>query len=252
MKKILIIENEEVSAQRLERLILNIRGNYSIMEVMSSIKKSVEWFTKNELPDLVFMDIQLSDGLSFEIFNLVDVSCPVIFTTAYDEFALKAFKYNSIDYLLKPIQKEELESSISKYESLNATSNTQNIDLFKNLLKYVEVKNYRKRFLITFRDGYKQINVTSICFIFSELGSTYIISYDGKKDLIPQTLDMLEDQLDPKEFFRANRQFIIHINSIIKVDNYFNSKLKLRIKNCQNDVIVSRLKSSSFKNWLDF
>lgn len=252
MKKILIIENEEANAQRLQRMIFNIRENYTIVKVVSSIKEAVDWFMKNDSPDLVFMDIQLSDGLSFEIFNLVEVPCPVIFTTAYDEYALKAFKFNSVDYLLKPIQKDELESSISKYELLNESSKVEDMGLIKNLLKYVEAKEYRKRFLVTYRDSFKQINVSSICFFFSELGATYAISYDGKKDLIPQTLDLLENQLDPKEFFRANRQYIIHIDSILKVHNHFNSKLKLDIKLCKDGVIISRLKSTSFKNWLDY
>lgn len=252
MKKILIIENEEANAQRLQRIVLSIRTNYNIIEVLSSIKKSVEWLSQNDPPDLVFMDIQLADGISFEIFNLVEITCPVIFTTAYDEYALKAFKYNSVDYLLKPIQKDELESSIVKFELLNESSKMQDIGLIKNLLKYVEAKEYRKRFLVAYRDSFKQINVSSVCYFFSEFGSTYAISYDGNKDLVPQTLDLLDEQLDSKEFFRANRQYIIHINSILKVHNHFNSKLKLDIKLCKDEVIISRLKATSFKNWLDY
>lgn len=252
IKKILIIENEEANAQRLQRIILNVRQNYHIEEVIGSIKKSVEWLSVNEAPDLIFMDIQLSDGLSFEIFNLVEVLCPVIFTTAYDEYALKAFKFNSVDYLLKPIQKDELEASVAKFESLNESSKIKDIGLIKNLIKYVEIKEYRKRFLVTYRDSFKQINVSSVCFFFSELGATYLVSYDGKKDLIPQTLDLLENQLDPKEFFRANRQYIVHINAITKVHTHFNSKLKLELKLCSEQIIVSRLKATSLKNWLDY
>jgi two-component system, LytTR family, response regulator LytT len=250
-KKILIIEDEEANAQRLVRIILNLRPNYRILEIVSSIKKSVEWLSNNNAPDLIFMDIQLSDGVSFEIFNLAEVLCPVIFTTAYDEYALKAFKYNSIDYLLKPVEKEELENAIIKFERLATPSLKQN-NLIKNLIDFIDKKEYRKRFLVQYRDGFKQVNVDSVSFFFSELGSTFAISYDGEKNQIPQSLELLEQQLDPKQFFRANRQYIIHINSIKQVHTYFNSKLKLDLKKCNHKVIVSRLKASSFKDWMDY
>jgi len=251
IKKIVIIEDEEANAQRLQRIILDIRPSYKIVEVLSSIKKSVEWLSNNEPPDLLFMDIRISDGVSFEIFNLIEVQCPVVFTTAYDEYAVKAFKYNSVDYLLKPVEKEELENAILKFEGQKNSNVTQNT-LMKNLMDFIDKKEYRARFLVPYRDGFKQINVDSIAYFFSELGSTYAISYDFEKNLIPQTLETLEEQLDPKQFFRANRQYIIHINSNNQVHNYFNSKLKLDLKNSKEEVFVSRLKANAFKEWLDY
>lgn len=249
--RILIIEDEEANSNRLRRLILGLRSNYQIIQVLTSIEKSVDWLAKNNHPDLLFMDIQLSDGVSFEIFNLIEITCPVIFTTAYDEFALKAFKYNSIDYLLKPVEKEELEVAMIKFEN-HYYSNEGQISISKKIIEMMDKKDYRKRFLVSYRDGFKQVDVDSISYFYSEFGSTFAISFDGEKNLIPHTLESLEEQLDTKEFFRANRQYIININSIIQVHNYFNSKLKLEIKQCKDEIYISRLKAPIFKEWLDY
>jgi DNA-binding LytR/AlgR family response regulator len=250
MKGVLIIEDEEVNAHRLQRLLMKVRPDFEVQGVIGSIAKSVEWLSKNALPDLIFMDIRLSDGASFEIFNLTEIKCPVIFTTAYDEYAVKAFKYNSIDYLLKPVEKEELNAAIIKFENLTQQSHSQ--EALKNLLEYINKKEYRSRFLIPYRDSYKQINVKDIAFFCSDDGTTFAISFNGEKNTISQTLETLEEELDPKQFFRANRQYIIHINSILKVHHYFNSKLKLEIKHSKEGVVVSRLKATSLKNWLDY
>ncbi len=251
IKKIVIIEDEEANANRLQRMISNIRGNYQILEIFPSIKKSVAWLLHNDHPDLLFLDVQLSDGVSFEIFNLTEVKCPVIFTTAYDEYALKAFKYNSIDYLLKPVEKDELEHAIIKFENLKKSNVEQNA-LLKQLIASIDKKEYRTRFLVTFRDGFKQINVDSISYFFSEFGSTYAVSFDGEKNPISHTLESLEEELNQKQFFRANRQYIVNIQSINQVSNYFNSKLKLDLKQSKNAIYVSRLKATSFKEWLGY
>lgn len=250
IKTIVIIEDEEANSDRLKRMILNLRSNYQIKEILCSINKSVDWFLSNEHPDLLFLDIQLSDGVSFELFNLIELNCPVIFTTAYDEFALKAFKFNSIDYLLKPVQKDELEFAINKFESLENSDSEKN-EALKKLLNFIDKKEFRTRFLVSYRDGFKQINVDSISYFFSEFGTTYAVSFDGEKNLIDHTLESLEEQLDQKIFFRANRQYIVSINSISQVHNYFNSKLKVDLKQLKNEVIISRLKATSFKEWLD-
>lgn len=251
MKKVLIIEDEEASAQRLQRMVLQVKPKYEMLEILGSIKKSAEWFRHNNQPDLLFMDIQLSDGASFELFNLVEITCPVIFTTAYDEHALKSFRYNTIDYLLKPVEIEELERALIKFEAANISHQAQRA-LMRNLKGLIGRNEYRTRFLVPYRDQFRQIHIEAISYFFSERGNTFIVSYDGEKSLITQTLDSLEEQLDPKLFFRANRQYIVHINAIVKVHTYFNSKLKLELKQGAEGVIVSRLKASQLKNWLDY
>lgn len=249
-RKVLIIEDESVNAQRLQRLLQKIRPDYEVLSVLESIEDSIKWLLTNENPDFVFMDIRLSDGESFEIFNHTNLTCPIIFTTAYDEYAVQAFKYNSIDYLLKPIDQEELEQAVKKFEKLK--NNNLQPEAIKNLLSYIEKKEYRTRFLIPYRDSYKQLNVEDIAYFYSELGAPYAMSFNGDKNTVSQSLKNLEEQLNPKHFFRANRQYIIHIDSIINVHNYFNSKLKLDIKQCKDGVVVSRLKATPFKSWLDY
>jgi len=252
IKKILIIEDEEANADRLQRFLLKIRPAMEVLDVLDSVKKSIAWLSENESPDLIIMDIRLADGLCFEIFQQADVKSPVIFTTAYDEYAIKAFKYNSIDYLLKPVDKDELEAAINKFEQLSTQSFDQQL-LIEHLLTAMQPKAFRTRFLIPYRDGYQRINAGDVAFFYSQVGINYAHLFNGETVIIPQTLETLEQQLDPAVFFRANRQYIVHINSIEKVHNYFNSKLKLEIKNCTDpDVIVSRTKAPLFKAWLDY
>ncbi|WP_316741335.1 LytTR family DNA-binding domain-containing protein [Pedobacter antarcticus] len=252
MKKILILEDEKPNSDRIQRLMLKIRPNIEIVGVLTSIKKTVDWLSENECPDLIIMDIQLADGISFEVFNLADVTCPVIFTTAYDEYAIKAFKYNSIDYLLKPIEKEQLEAAIVKFEKSVQQSNLQ-YPLVEELIAQIQPKDYRSRFLLPYRDGYKKVNVEDIAFFYSQLNISYAVLFNGEQNIVPQTLETLEQELDPKNFFRVNRQYIVHVSSIEKVHNFFNGKLKLKVKNCADDeVIVSRTKAPLFKMWLDY
>lgn len=252
IKKILIVEDEEANADRIRRFLLKIRPAMEVMDVLDSVKKTIVWLSENDTPDLIIMDIRLADGLCFEIFHQTDVKSPVIFTTAYDEYAIKAFKYNSVDYLLKPVDKEELEAAINKYEHLSKPGFDQQL-LIENLLTAIQPKAYRTRFLIPYRDSYKKINVGEVAFFYSQVGINYANLFNGETVIIPQTLETLEQQLDPAVFFRANRQYIVHIDSIEKVHNYFNSKLKLEIKNCTDpDVIVSRTKAPLFKAWLDY
>lgn len=252
MKRILILEDEKPNSDRIQRLMLKIRPNIEIVGVLTSIKKTVDWLAENDCPDLIIMDIQLADGISFEIFNLADVTCPVIFTTAYDEYAIKAFKYNSIDYLLKPIEKEQLEAAIVKFEKSVQQSNLQ-YPLVEELIAQIQPKDYRSRFLLPYRDGYKKVNVEDIAFFYSQLNISYAVLFNGEQNIVPQTLETLEQELDPKNFFRVNRQYILHVSSIEKVHNFFNGKLKLKVKNCADEeVIVSRTKAPLFKTWLDY
>jgi two-component system response regulator LytT len=252
IKKILILEDEQPNSDRIQRLMLSIRPDIEITGVLPSVKKTVEWLSKNETPDLILMDIQLADGVSFDVFDLADVKCPVIFTTAYDEYAVKAFKYNSIDYLLKPVEKEELEAAILKFEN-SIQKSYQQSPLIEELLSYMQPKEYRTRFFLPYRDGYRKINVEDIAFFNAHLNITYANLMNGEKMVVPQTMETLEKELEPKNFFRANRQYILHVNAIEKVHNFFNGKLKLKIKNQEEEeVIISRAKAPLFKTWLDY
>lgn len=251
LAKVLIIEDEKANSDRLARLLSKIRPSYTVLDAIPSIKKSVAWFELNAVPDLVFMDIRLSDGISFEIFNRTDLACPVIFTTAYDEYAVQAFKYNSIDYLLKPIELTDLEMALAKYER-SALPSFQQDPLLKNLVDYMDQKIYRKRFLIPYRDEFRRISTDDIAYFFSQDGVSSACLFNGESYVITQPLDSLEQQLDPAQFFRANRQYIVSMNAVDKVHNYFNAKLKLEIRNCQDGVIVSRVKAPLLREWLDY
>ena len=251
IQKVLIIEDEKPNADRLERLIKSIRPSAQIVEVLDCICESVEWFETHEMPDVVMMDIRLSDGLSFEIFEKTSISCPIIFTTAYDEYAVKAFKYNSIDYLLKPVELDELERAFQKLES---TSSVPEPASLANLLNYFQPKDFRTRFLLPYRDGYKSLQINDISYFYSKLKITRAKLHNGTEEIIPLTMEELEEQLNPKDFFRANRQFIIHVDAIEQIHNYFNGKLKIDLKKSPEDMelIVSREKASLLKAWLDF
>jgi two-component system response regulator LytT len=252
VKKILILEDEKLNSDRIRRLMLEIRPDAEILDVLTSVKKAVDWLSENDSPDLIMMDIQLADGVSFEIFNLADVKCPVIFTTAYDEYAVKAFKYNSIDYLLKPIDKDELEAAIEKFENSVQRSYQQH-PLIDELLAHIQPKSYRTRFFLPYRDGYKKISIEDIAFFYSRMNMSYACLFNGEEIVVPQKLETLEQELEPKNFFRVNRQYIVHVNSIEKVHNFFNSKLKLKLKNCTDEeIIISRTKAPLFKTWLDY
>ncbi|PUB34896.1 LytTR family two component transcriptional regulator [Elizabethkingia sp. YR214] len=251
---ILIIEDERPNAERLTRLIQDIKPQAKILSVLESVSESVEWLESNDKPDLIMMDIKLSDGLSFEIFDktqLVDV--PIIFTTAYDEYAIKAFKQYSIDYLLKPVDKEELSIAFEKYDQLDILVNKAINPSIEKLLDEFRPKSYRTRFLLSYRDGFKTVMVSDVLYFYSEQKITKARLADNTDEIIPHTMDELEQQLDPKLFFRANRQFIICINAVEHVYNYFNNKLKVAMKkNNDVEIIISRDKAPLLKNWMGY
>lgn len=252
INKILIVEDERPNADRLKRLLLKLRPHIEILSVEDSITSTVNWLENNVVPDVIMMDIRLADGLSFEIFNKHEVKSAVIFTTAYDEYAVQAFKYNSIDYLLKPIEEEELDAALKRYETFMEAVPVVG-SAIEGLLNYIQPKDYRKRFLIVHRDGYKTVLAEDILYFYTELGISKAMLNTGVVENIPQTLEELEKQLDPKFFFRANRQFIIHIDSVKQIFNHFNGKLKLELrKQPSMEVIVSREKASVFKSWMDY
>ncbi len=249
--KILIVEDESINASRLKRLLEELEPNCEILGIIDTVVDTVEWLKSNPCPDLITMDIRLADGLSFAIFDEINITCPVIFTTAYDEYAIRAFKVNSIDYLMKPIEKTELEFALTKFKSLNKneTSVTNIAGILKEL---IEKPVFRMRFLVTYRDGYKSVDVSDIDFIYSEFKTSNLFLKSGVVISIPQTMEELEQELDPNIFFRANRQFFIRAESIKSISNYFNAKLKIQLKlDPEREVIISREKTPFFKQWMD-
>ncbi len=250
--KILIIEDEKHNASRLQRLLTDISSEFEIVGVLETVRESVYWLEKRPAPDVVLMDIRLSDGLSFDIFDKVDVVSPVIFTTSYDEYAVRAFKVNSIDYLLKPIEKEELEAALEKVD-IERKKSVPSLEL-EQLLHIFKEKSpvFRKRFLLPRANGYKTLTVGEIGYIFTEQKITNLVTRDGNSEILGQTMDELEDELDPDVFFRANRQFIIHIDNVCMIQNDINGKLKVVLKHDNMiEIIVSREKAPLLKKWLD-
>lgn len=246
---ILIIEDERPNSDRLQRLISNIFPEASI-KVLESVGDSVIWLNTNEHPDVILLDVRLSDGLCFEIFEQVKVNSPIIFTTAYDEYAIKAFKVNSVDYLLKPIEPDELKVAFEKLESIPLKQKQIPLD---SLIQYLKPTEFRTRFLLSHKDGFKTVLVSDIAYFYSELKITRAKLQNGTEETISITLEELEQQLNPKLFFRANRQFIIHIDAIQYVNNYFNGKLKIVLKkDSKIEIVVSRDKATLLKKWLDF
>ena len=245
---ILIVEDEKHNALRLQQLVKEISDAYCIVGTVSSVEETVFWIKKNARPDVALMDIRLSDGLSFDVFQQITVDFPVIFTTAYDEYAIRAFKVNSLDYLLKPIQKEELAIALKR---TNLTISHPNIEQLLELINS-KAKIYRKRFLLPAYDGFKTINTDDIAFVYFEYKSTRLMLKSGQEEMVSYSLDDLEEDLNPDDFFRANRQFIIHINSIERILNSFNGKLKVVLKkHPEKEVLVSKEKAMKFKEWLN-
>lgn len=254
--KVVIIEDEQHNCKMLIGMIKDIRPEWEIVKSLESVKQSVEWFSNNEHPDLIFMDIQLTDGICFSIFEKVNVESMIIFTTAYDEYAVQAFKVNSIDYLLKPIKEEDLKMAILKFESLVKNSNYKINEKpdYETLLRALKSgeNNYRKRFLISGSTSFFKIETKDIAYFYTENRVTFVVLFDAKEHIIDLTMEKLEDQLDPEMFFRANRSQIINIESIQKFESYFGGKLSVRLVNPFKDsVLISRLKATEFKNWLD-
>ncbi len=251
--KILIIEDEKPSARRLQRMLEKLDLN--VETLLYSVSESVQWFKENPHPDLIFLDIQLSDGLSFEIFDQVTIQSAVIFTTAFDEYALQAFKLNSIDYLLKPIDAEELETAITKYKTRQPKPEniTLHFDDIKKLLsKDTTQKTYKQRFTTKIGQHIKMIPTEEIGCFFSENKGTYAHTFEGRNYLLDSSLEKLQEELDPKLFFRINRKFYVNINAIQDIISYTNSRLRLKLKNYnEQDVIVARERVKDFKLWLE-
>jgi DNA-binding LytR/AlgR family response regulator len=250
---VLIIEDEIQAARRLENLINELLPQAIISGRMDSVKSAVKWFNNNAHPDLIFMDIQLGDGLSFEIFEMTTISAPVIFTTAYDEYALKAFKVNSIDYILKPVDKDELRGALEKFNALKLNSISK-VDFSNSITQVMELltKKYKERFVIKVGEHLRTIEVKDILYFFSSEKATFCSTREGRSHILDFTLDQLELMVNPEEFFRINRKYLVGTAAIQDIISHTNSRLKLILKGCPDqDIIVSRERVQEFKHWLD-
>jgi DNA-binding LytR/AlgR family response regulator len=249
--KVLIIEDEKPAADKLTRMLKEKFEDIIILDTLETVESSVNWFLNNPAPDLIFMDIQLNDGISFEIFDSVKISAPIIFTTAYDEYAIRAFKVNSIDYLLKPIEVSALVKSIEKFRDLYPAGKTDDkkIDILYNQL----VKKYKTRFFIKFGSHCKSIMTEDIKYFFIVERSTFMKTFQGKIFDMDYSLDQLEKMLDPEKFYRINRKFIINLSAITDIITWSSSRLKIKMADEEenHDMVVSREKVSEFKKWLD-
>ncbi len=249
----LIIEDEPLAVDRLRQLLLQADPAIQVAGVTDSVEASVAWLQSNPKPDLILMDIELSDGQSFGIFDQVQVSTPVIFTTSYDEYAIRAFKVNSIDYLLKPIKLEYLQAALEKLKSMShhlPSSTSVAIEQLIRQLRQPE-KEYRERFLVKSGQRYFSIEVDDIAYFFYHNRVTFLKTWKKEVYYIDYILDELEEMLSPKVFFRANRQFLLHIKCVKDIHTYFNNKLKLTLQPAiEEDVLVSRERAADFKNWM--
>mgnify|MGYP003582305460 CR=1 FL=1 len=247
----IIIEDEKPAARLLQRKLEKLNIQVGVM--LHSVEEAIDWFSNNEHPELIFLDIQLSDGLSFEIFEKIEIKSAVIFTTAYDEYALRAFKLNSIDYLLKPIDEDDLEIAVSKFKARLPKQETVQLDFeqIKKMLSNPFEKNHKKRFTVKIGQHLKVIATDEIECFFSENKGTYLHTFDNRNYLMECTLELLEQELDPADFFRISRKFIIPLKAIKEIVVYSNSRLKVILPSYKEDeVIVSREKVSDFKNWI--
>ncbi|MGC1631999.1 MAG: LytTR family DNA-binding domain-containing protein [Gelidibacter sp.] len=249
---VIIIEDEKPSARRLQRMLANLEIEAETM--LHSVEESVAWFSENTHPDLIFLDIQLSDGLSFEIFEVLEINSAVIFTTAYDEYALQAFKLNSIDYLLKPIDDDDLAKAVAKYKSRIPTQKPALIDFdqIRSMLVNPLDRNYKKRFSIKVGQHLKLVAIEDIECFYSENKGTYLYTSDGRSYLLDVTLEQLEPDLEPAKFFRISRKFYVNIDAIKDMISYTNSRLQIKLNSYKDqDVIVARERVKEFKDWLE-
>lgn len=249
---ILIIEDEEPAYKRLQKMLKDIEPGHTLLNQIVSVSSAIKWFKENEAPDLIISDIQLSDGISFEIFKQVNIKCPVIFTTAYDQYAIEAFKVNSIDYLLKPVKKEELEKAVTKFKSLTPAAAFPSIDINK-LLQSLQPAGieYKKRFVVRYGEHIKTINIEEVVYFYTEDKATFLCTKDARRFVVDFNLDTLDSILDPKVFFRINRQYIISIHSIAEMFAYSKSRVLIKLNPpAKNETIVSTERSADFKHWL--
>jgi DNA-binding LytR/AlgR family response regulator len=251
---VLILEDEASASRRLKTMLRKIVPDIAILAVIDSVEDAVAWLAANDEPDIIFADIQLSDGICFDIFRQVNPMCPVVFTTAYDEYAVEAFRVNSIDYLLKPVHPDKLKSSIDKLHSMKLAFSPGQPSKLNSLLKLLDrgEKGYKTRFLVKSGQTMKSVPAQSAAYFVIDDQLAFLVNKESKRYLIEYTLDDLESLLDPSMFFRINRQMIVSFEAVTAIHPYFNNRLKLDIEpGVDEDVFVSRMRVGDFKKWLD-
>jgi len=249
---VLIIEDEPQAAEYLSRIVPELLPGSVVVARVDTVKKAVQWFQQNSSPDLALMDIQLADGISFEIFEKVSVPCPVIFITAYDEYALRAFKVNSIDYILKPVDKAELARALAKFKQQKGPSDPSALMASITAAMAMVNRRYKARFVIKVGEHLRTIETSSIRFFFSQDKITFCVTDDNRSQILDHTLDQLQDMVDPDVYFRINRKYLVSAAAIQDIITYSNSRLKLILEGSDdNDVIVARERVQDFKSWLD-
>lgn len=254
--KIVIVEDEAYAKQELLRLLKNTGKDFELLKSIDSVEESIKWFSNNTHPDLVFLDIQLADGKSFDIFREISLRSAVIFTTAYDEYAIRAFELNSIDYLLKPIKQEALNAALGKFErmrkEMSAGGSTWSEDKLQKILELMPARQYKSRFVSRLGDQIRSINVDEIAYFKAEDKLVFLVGADTRRYIIDHTLEELEDMLDPNKFFRLNRTFCTSFRAIIKVSKYFNNRLLIDLEpGDEEKVLVSRARVKDFIDWLE-
>lgn len=251
--KVVIIEDEQLTAANLAELLRDIIPGVEIGAVLQSVSESVDWFKNNPMPDVVFMDIHLADGSSFSIFDRTDITCPIIFTTAYDEYALRAFRVNSVDYLLKPVSKESLERALDKLRRLSGTTPVDNSELIRQIASAVKQKDavYKSSLLVPVRDKLTPVSVKDIAYIYVEERNSVIVRFDGAKYEFASSLDDIMKLLDPSAFYRANRQFIVARLAVKDISLWFGSRIAVNLKVPVDErIIISRAHAQEFKKWI--
>lgn len=253
---IVIIEDEALAAGKLEKMILKHNSEFKVLEKLGSVEAASEWFAQHDMPDLLFLDIQLSDGTSFDLLKTIEITCPVIFTTAYDHFALDAFQLHSVDYLLKPVSQDKLAKALAKLDEMQQHyQKSQTSPQWETVLKTLEGQQpqaYKARFLIKSGTRYFPVSTKQTHYFFSEQRITFLVTEEGKKYTIGYTLDELANLLDPADFFRINRKMIVHIKSIQMVHKHFNGRLKVELDpQPEEEIMVSSRRVADFQAWLD-
>lgn len=249
--KILIVEDEKLSAEHLSNLLIKIEPTFEIVHVSESVKRTIAFLESGIKVDLIFMDVHLADGISFDIFEVVKETAPIIFTTAFDEYAIKAFKVNSIDYLLKPIGRNELKEAIDKFKNIHSKQKVDRSGLMEDVYSIIN-RHYKNRFLVRSGEQIQSIPVEEISFLIAEDGIVILVNKQGKLFALDQSLDSLETLLDPEHFFRISRKIIIRFDAINKILPHLNSRLKISAEFLDDEnSIVSRERVLEFKLWLD-
>lgn len=252
--KVLIIEDENSVAQNLCDILRQIDETISVLDILESVEETIAWLNENPKPDLGFFDIRLADGNSFEIFEQVEIKFPIIFTSAYDEYALKAFKVNSVDYLVKPINRNDLVIALDKYKAIYANNDPDYTQLLNTItdLRQAEEKQYKKNLLVYFKDQILPIALDDVAYFVLQNEMVYCVTHNSQRYRMDQTLEKIGNQIDPHEFFRANRQYIISRKAVKAASQYFQRKLKINITPVpQEDLIISKTKATLFKKWLE-